>query len=77
MGFLIDFCSVIILAFVKSDGKASTASQIEGSEGKVSERSALLGERTASLEGSLGDRVVSVSASPKASFIPLSEGVLF
>lgn len=52
-------CSVVVLAFVKSDGSV-TAPQNEEVRGQTSEGSALLGERASSLEGSLGERVVSL-----------------
>ena len=45
--------SVFILAFVKSEGKSQAGA------GEPSEKSALLGDKTASLEGSLRERMVS------------------
>lgn len=50
-----DLHSVIILAFVKSQGKETKGSDRKGG---VSETTALLSEQTDSLEGSLRDKVV-------------------
>ncbi len=53
-------CSVIVLAFVKSEGR-KTKSTTTLSDSPVTENTRLLGSRTSSLEGSLHDRVVSCS----------------